>query len=133
MKWLASHRMVCTVLASLQLAVPMVHAQNAPGSTTGGSGSGSSGTSFDLSSTKATLTESVSKPVNISVGGSRLTVTSASLLTPAEYAAVNQVLAGGRQTLQISPQGNAIGGLINLTTQTSPIASLDVPRGVSAL
>ncbi|HEY9868546.1 MAG TPA: hypothetical protein V6D08_05225, partial [Candidatus Obscuribacterales bacterium] len=56
------------------------------------------------------------------------------LLTPAEHAALHQVLASGQQTLLLSVLGSAIGGTVHLTNELSEtVHNLLVPEGVTAV
>lgn len=72
------------------------------------------GNKVNLGSTTANLQANVpvsaSHPATINVGGTKMNVTSATMLTPAESVALNQVLSTGKQYLQINGQGAAVGG-----------------------
>src|SRR5947209_8477805 len=67
---------------------------------------------YDLSS----RTNSVTAPANatIRVGHTLQTVTAGQQITPAELAALNQVLTAGHQSLIISGAGNAVAGRVNI-------------------
>jgi hypothetical protein len=88
---------------------------------------------YDLSSHAAEINAAHSAPVNIQVGGitnaagivqggAAKTINPAALITPAEFVAVQQILATGKQNLLLGSRGNAIGGQI-LLTQADPGSS----------
>ncbi len=92
---------------------------------------------LDLSSTQANLNAAHlgnSKAVDITVGGVKTTVTSATLLTPAEMMAVHQVMRAGQQSIQLGSLGNAVGGSFTLGSRLSQhISNLVIPAGVTAI
>lgn len=71
-----------------------------------------------------------SDSVAINQNGSSVTIASDSLLTPAQFLAVAQVLAGGQQ-IQLGAAGNAIGGNVSLAGVSQPLSGLVVPGGVT--
>jgi hypothetical protein len=89
---------------------------------------------LDLSSTHKTASApgNLAAPVIINVGGRSQTVTAGMALTPAQSVALAQVLANGAQALVLATNGNATGGQLVLTPQTS-LASLTVPPGVQVV
>ncbi len=96
---------------------------------------------LNLNTTQATLPAEVlfesgspgSQSTVIAQEGSNLTVDKNSVLTPAQYIAAMQVLTGGSQTLQLSSQGNAIGGSFAVNGSIGNIANMVVPQGVTAI
>jgi hypothetical protein len=99
--------------------------------------SASKGIDLDLSSTRANLaapSKIGNQTVSINVGGSKVSVTSSSVLTPAERLAVYQVLTSGHQSIQLGSQGNAIGGTFMIGDHfTQYVNSLNIPQGVTAI
>lgn len=72
-------------------------------------------------------------PARINVGGRIMSVTSQSMLTPAQATALMQVLSTGRQTLNVGITGTAVGGSFLLTPDlTGSFGSIVVPRNVKA-
>lgn len=97
---------------------------------------------YDLSSTTAAPANSYSsRPApgaNIRVGTSMRILSSDQARTAAEQVAVNQVINTGRQNLILGAQGNAVGGVVNLTndvrtTPSAALGSLVIPLGVTAV
>ena len=97
----------------------------------------SSKTALNLASTSTNLSASHlvnNSPVTITVGGSRLSIGTNSLLTPAERIAVTEVIQGGTQTLQIGALGNATGGSFTVSPALAQhISSLIIPTSVNAI
>ncbi|MBS1989118.1 MAG: hypothetical protein JSS83_01300 [Cyanobacteria bacterium SZAS LIN-3] len=94
---------------------------------------------LDLGSTEESIRGSAvaglsNASVTIRAGNQQLTVTGNTLLTPAEVAAVYQVLATGHQGLRLDADGAASGGSLRLSpTLLSQISGLVIPQGVSVL
>src|SRR5688572_11603507 len=68
---------------------------------------------MDLGSTSRNVSAAemgLNSPVTIRVGGALTTVHPESMITPAEFAAVSQILSSGAQTLQVGAAGAATGG-----------------------
>src|SRR5262249_33743422 len=62
------------------------------------------------------------------------TVNPGDMLTPAEYAALQQVMTTGQQTLRVGRDGNAIRGTVNLTPNiSSMISELVIPKRVTVV
>lgn len=97
------------------------------------------GVSLDFSSTNANITvgESLlSGSTTIDIGGTSKTITSGSKVTAAEFAALNQKLATGSQSLSLSRDGAADGGSINLNLlsddgATIKASQLVIPKNVT--
>jgi fibronectin-binding autotransporter adhesin len=61
-------------------------------------------------------------------------ITAGQSITPAELAALAQVVTSGSQTLVLGTAGNAVGGRLNVSADISgAISGLSVPKGVTAL
>ena len=88
---------------------------------------------LDLSSTRATVAATNSKPEVITVGGVKQTVQSGMLLTPAQNVALSQVSRTGQQSLLLGVNGTATGGNFFVSNERGPISGLTVPAGVTAL
>ena len=72
--------------------------------------------------------------ITINVGGVLLSVNGKTELTAAEYLAVMQVASGGQQTITLSANGVATGGIVVLTSRLSlQLASLVIPEGVTVV
>lgn len=84
---------------------------------------------LDLSSTTTSVAAGSSG--TIKVGGANLTVTSGTMLTPAESVALGQVLGGGTQNLVLDASGRATGGQFVLTGNN--LSSVVIPTGVTAV
>ena len=69
----------------------------------------------------------------ISVAGHALAVHAGDAITPAESAALLQVINNGHQTLRLGSLGNAIGGTLSLRNDVASNSNLVIPHGVSAL
>ncbi|HEY9870199.1 MAG TPA: hypothetical protein V6D08_13615, partial [Candidatus Obscuribacterales bacterium] len=67
----------------------------------------------------------------ILVGGVAKPVSAADMLTPAEAAALSQVLLSGQQDLQLGALGNAIGGSIASHLVSARAADVVIPKGVT--
>jgi hypothetical protein len=89
---------------------------------------------LNLASTHASLSAailSLANTLNINVGGSLDTISSTSLLTPAEFVAAYQVATAGTQSLRLGVNGNAVGGGFSIPTPVSQsIGNLVIPQGV---
>ena len=106
-------------------------------SESGGSGGGTP-VNLDLSSTERSVAASSYSGLTsavIQVGQSARTVTGSDFLTAAESIALQQVLAGGQQSLLLGDQGHAIGGSFNLSSGigSGMLSGLVVPTGVTAI
>lgn len=91
---------------------------------------------MDLASTNRSLTANIAngQTVQVNVGGNAMSVTSSTLLTPAEYLAVQQVMSAGSQAIQIGVNGAAIGGSVALQAiQAQAMHALVIPQNVSVL
>ena len=92
---------------------------------------------LDLNSQTASLTAGRlvdNGPITITVGGQKVEIGSSSFLTPAERLAVYQIFSTGQQSIILGPQGNAIGGSLNIGAQFSNyVSSLTVPQNVSVV
>jgi hypothetical protein len=87
---------------------------------------------FDLGSTDRTLQSPTQAPIQ--VGGQVRHLNQGDRVTPAELAALNQIIATGRQNLVLTPGGSAAGGQVNLRTDLSnAVSNLIIPQGVTAL
>ncbi len=102
----------------------------------------SKGFSLDLSSTDANVIVGSNlldtQSVTINVGDTSKQVSAGSLLTPAEFAALNQKLADGIQSLTLNNGGAATGGALHLNLisddgRTIRSSSLVVPENVSVV
>lgn len=73
--------------------------------------------------------------VAIQTGDVTRVVGATDLLTPAEFLAASQILAGGQQSLLLGASGQAIGGTFNLgsTLNNQTLQSLVVPQGVTGI
>lgn len=99
----------------------------------------SRGLSLDLSSTTANITVGenlLTGSVTIKVGNQTKEVSAGSKVTAAEFAAVNQKLATGDQSLELSNRGAATGGSLNLNNvsddgATIRASELVIPQNVS--
>lgn len=92
---------------------------------------------LDLTSTTQNLSAPhfvQNNPVDILVGDAVRTVTSTSVLTPAERLAAYQVFSTGQQSIIIGQMGNAIGGTFTMGANFSNyVNSLVIPTGVTAV
>src|SRR5215470_53890 len=118
---------VCAALLLLQMILPArLMAQAAP-----------SGNNLDLTSKDRTVAVSNQpgfQPTNIRVGRQNMTVNTGDMLTPAEYAALQQVLTTGTQTLRVGVNGNAVRGTLNLTpAMTNVLEGLVIPNRVTVV
>ncbi len=102
----------------------------------------SRGFTLDLSSTDANVTVGSNlldgRTVTINVGDTTKQVSAGSLLTAAEFAALNQKLNDGNQSLTLSNTGAATGGALNLNLvsddgRTIRASDLVVPLNVSVV
>lgn len=101
------------------------------------------GANLDLTSSAANITigDKLIKNgsfVTIEVGGEKKNVYAGSKVSAAEYVAVKQVLAGGKQDLTVNSSGIATGGTVDLgqvaaTRNTMKADSLTVASGVTAV
>lgn len=72
--------------------------------------------------------------VTINIGGKSMQVTGATLLTPAEKLAVQQVMGTGQQSLVLGSLGNATAGSFSIGSTFNQFASgLVIPKGVTAI
>jgi hypothetical protein len=92
-------------------------------------------TNLNLAATSHTLTVGGlvgNQSVTITVGGKPLSVTGSTLLTPAEVAAVYQVLRSGQQSIVLDSRGSADGGTLIIGQRLSQyVGNLVIPQGVS--
>jgi hypothetical protein len=90
---------------------------------------------LDLSSTQRNIMAAQGfAPTTIQSAAGARTVAPNSMLTPAEFVALQQTLATGSQTLSLGSLGNATGGSFNINqSMSSAISSLVVPSNVSAI
>lgn len=88
--------------------------------------------SLDLSSQERTLSAQISGAIRI--GNMTRVVNVNDLVTPAESAALYQTHANGNQSLILGVNGNAIGGLLNITPQMSGslLEKVIIPTGITA-
>lgn len=95
------------------------------------------GMNLDLTSTARNLGPGNmvnNRPTSILVGQTSVPVTPSSLLSAAERLAVYQMISTGRQSILISPQGNAVGGTLTLGPKFAQyVSSLVVAPGVTAV
>src|SRR5262249_20654611 len=125
----ATKRRLTAVLATLllmQMLIPArLMAQSAPAG------------SMDLSSKDRTVVAGQSpnfQATDIKVGRQTRTINAGDMLTPAEYAALQQVLTTGTQTLTVGRDGNAVHGTLNLTPDlSSVIGDLVIPKRVTVI
>ncbi len=130
-----------------QLCLPyqlaLAHSQGTPNasprstSATSSQSASPAGTvNLNLASTQASLSAALvaaTKSLSINVGGVMDSVTSKSMLTPAEMVAAYQVLNGG-QTLKLGASGNAVGGSMSIGTKLADMLSnLVVPANVKVV
>ncbi|HEY9870405.1 MAG TPA: hypothetical protein V6D08_14670, partial [Candidatus Obscuribacterales bacterium] len=98
---------------------------------------GATGNNLDLGSTQRTITPDHHEgftTATLQVGDATRTVTTTSLLTPAEHVALHQILSGGNQTLQLGALGNAVGGHFDVSAELSEaVHNLVIPQGVTAV
>jgi hypothetical protein len=71
-------------------------------------------------------------PVAIRTGNGTRLVQPGEMLTAAELAALQQVVGGGRQMLNVDQAGRAVGGVVSLGALGQQVNSLVVPAGVTA-
>lgn len=116
-------------------------APTSPGNLRASTSSGQTRVNLDLNSTASSLSGqsalelggASNGSVQILQNGSVRQVNASSVLSPAQYMAVTQVLTGGKQTLTIGSAGNAVGGSFILPQALSTnLSNLVVPRGVTA-
>jgi hypothetical protein len=93
---------------------------------------------MDLSSTTAAINAAGllqnNRTVNIRAGGRVQRITTDTPLTPAQYVAVRQVLASGRQNLILDAAGAATGGRFGLNSlQQTMLSSLVIPNKVTGV
>ncbi|GEM_PF-2833298 len=131
-------------LSSLSACIPSAAGAEASTPVTAGIASSTHQTLLmDLSSTAANLQAAnllgqigPGHPAILTIvtGDKHQTVTTSSLLTPAEMVAAYQVLRTGHQSLMLGVAGNAVGGTFNIGAKLSQmINNLVIPAGVSAL
>lgn len=92
---------------------------------------------MDLTSSTPSLTPgrmADAAPIVINEGGTNKTVFPTSMLTPAERLAVYQVFSTNNQTIQLDPNGTAVGGSFVIGPNFSNyVSSLTIPNGVTAI
>jgi len=101
----------------------------------------SRGVSLDLSSDKANISVGDildGSSVTISIGDGVKEISAGSKVTAAEYAALSNILADGKQGLTLRSDGTADGGTLNLNSinndgRTIRASTLVIPEGVSAV
>src|SRR5579875_3057328 len=124
-------RIFCLCAAALLACPPLLAASPAPGQQPAAT---PPSVNMDLSSTARTVSSQTLAPVTIRVGGTALTVRPDTLLTPAEYVAVSQILKTGTQSIQIGALGAATGGRVLLSSGLMQnVTNLVLPGGVTAL
>ncbi|MBY0551769.1 MAG: hypothetical protein K2W95_31085 [Candidatus Obscuribacterales bacterium] len=123
----------------------MASAQDAPAASVAQtSTTQSSEIHLDLGSTTSNITADHAAEVHITVGGTYnngvieggtlQAIAPGSQITPAMYAAMQQVLGGQTQTILLNNTGAAAGGVLNLSSQIlGNIAGITIPTSVSAL
>ena len=111
-----------------------------PPETTTGVPTGAHMIDLDLSSTVQTGTAAKVfashniESVVISAGSTSRQITPSTLLTPAQRLAVFQLVSTGHQSIQLGPQGNAVGGSFTIGAQLAQhINNLVIPQGVTAI
>lgn len=83
--------------------------------------------------TAVTTSARTTGPMQFVSGGATRTVSPSDLLTPAEFVALSQILATGRQTLTLNASGTAVGGNFALNAALAQtINALTIPQGVTA-
>jgi hypothetical protein len=87
---------------------------------------------LDLSSTTRSVTLPGSTQTVIMQGGRAVQIGVGDTVTPAQAAAVAQVLNSGSQSLALGSLGNAVGGHFVVESQTA-LSGLNVPRQVTAI
>lgn len=95
----------------------------------------SSSINLDLASTNQTATVSrQTSPVTILVGGQEQIIQPGQFLTPAQAAAVHQVMRTGSQNIEIGSNGAATGGSITIASGwAGRISGMTIPAGVSVI
>lgn len=98
---------------------------------------------LDLSAVAANIAANVSQPTNILVGGTARfngtirggqaqTIQPGQMVTPAQYVALGQMAATGKQTLILDAQGSATAGFLTMLPQgVSGMSELTIPQGVT--
>jgi hypothetical protein len=87
---------------------------------------------LDLTSAKATFPAGTAATIQTAAG--TMSVKNGQLLTPAQFAALAQVLTGGSQNLKLDAEGRATGGMFSLSSLSgSALGSLVVPAHVTAV
>jgi hypothetical protein len=98
---------------------------------------------LDLSAIAANIAANVSQPTNILVGGTARfngtirggeaqTIQPGQMVTPAQYVALGQVAATGKQTLILDTAGSASSGFLTMLPQgVSSMSELTIPQGVT--
>ncbi len=127
-------------MLSASLAVQDVRAENNNDSSNPNSSANISSTknnsgsvNLDLSSSTASISGSVlGQEVSVNFGGQASTITSTSVLTPAQYLAALSVLNTGSQTLTVNSSGQAVSGSFQLPASTT-YSAVSVPQGVTGV
>jgi hypothetical protein len=103
------------------------------------------GLNLDLSSSQASVAANNCVPVSIHVGGklgasglvtggSVQTIIPGQPVTPAMFAAIQQVMSSGAQSIILSSAGSGLAGHVDLTpAAVSSLSGLTVPSGVSVV
>jgi hypothetical protein len=133
-----------THTANANNVVPVFHHHWDPSTTIGSTTYGHTATTFpginlNLASTSAVATAGhilQNGSILINVGGTMMTVSSNTLLTPAEKVAVYQITMSPnhQQSIQLNAQGSADGGTVVITPRMSQmLGSLTIPQGVTVI
>jgi adhesin HecA-like repeat protein len=121
----------CAVLLSFTYAafsaLPLAVAAPAPPPAS------STGANMNLGSSAATMTAPSASVIR--TGDAVQAIHAGQAITPAQYAALSQVLSGGMQHLNLDLSGRAVGGYLGLNTVTAQqqLGSLSVPKNVTVI
>jgi hypothetical protein len=91
---------------------------------------------LDLGSTEASLAANLGQAasIHIEMGGVATPITAGSMVTPAQYVAIQQVMQTGTQSLMLNSLGAAQSGTFAMhETLAGMIGNLSIPTGVTAL
>ena len=125
-----------TISASRSYAASLtpIHPAAVPVHSTNSNSGQAQSVNLNLNSTHANISAPNYAGTNISIGASAHKITSSTLLTPAEYLAVNQVVTTGTQSLILGALGNAIGGSVTLNTSLNQIMQdFSIPHNVRTI
>ncbi len=124
---------LATILCAYSLSIQSAHAR--PGEDRTERLRGLGRINLDLTSTRADINlRRLHQSVDIRVGDSIQTINPGQLVTPAQAMAVFQVMANTGQAIVLGEQGNAIGGVVDLSHRGQPnISSVNVPAGVTVV